>query len=118
MNTPLETTAAHPAERRLVSYTPGPWKILRAFPRRLPFGIAQDRQDAMDCTPVLTSHAFAKKTTDTAEANARLIAAAPDLLAACKEAERLIRNGGTVPVQGMTWEKLTRAIARAEWLVP
>lgn len=107
-----------PTERRLVSHTPGPWKILRSFPRRLPFGIAQDRPDPQDCAAVLTGQAFCRKTTDVAEANARLIAAAPDLLAACKEAERLIRNGGTVPIQGETWTKLTAAIARAEWLVP
>lgn len=43
-----------------------------------------------------------------------LIAAAPDLLAAAKMAEDLIRNGGIVPVKGMSWVALTAAIAKAE----
>ena len=34
-----------------------------------------------------------------------------ELLAACEAAEALIRNGGCVPVKGVTWQKLFAAIA-------
>ena len=50
---------------------------------------------------------------DYSEANALLIAAAPDLLAACKEALRMVRNctgNWTLGVEDM----LERAIAKAE----
>lgn len=62
-----------------LGHTPGPWKIDRSFPRQLPFGISQQNEPHKG---VLTSMAFCKKTTDEAAANASLIAAAPDLLAA------------------------------------
>ena len=45
---------------------------------------------------------------------ARLVAAAPELLAACKQAEELIRDGGVVPIGGVTWQLLRAAIALAE----
>lgn len=37
-----------------------------------------------------------------------------DLLVAAKMAEELIRNGGIVPIKGLTWQALTAAIAKAE----
>lgn len=60
-------------------HTPGPWKVDRSFPRQLPFGISQVNEPRQ---AVLTTQAFCRKTTDEGEANARLICAAPDLLAA------------------------------------
>jgi hypothetical protein len=46
-------------------------------------------------------------------ANADLIAAAPDLLEACKEAEECIRTGGHFADSNRTMEMLRAAIARA-----
>ena len=37
-----------------------------------------------------------------------------DLLAACRQAEELIRDGGVVPIGGVTWQLLRAAIALAE----
>ena len=47
-------------------------------------------------------------------AHANLIAAAPELLAAAKMAEGLIRDGGVVPIKGMSWVALATAISKAE----
>lgn len=70
------------------AHTPGPWKIDRYHPSRSPFGISRDTGDAMQNKSVINSGGFARKATDEAEANARLIAAAPDLL----EALTLLHN--------------------------
>ena len=40
--------------------------------------------------------------------------AALDLLAACKQAEKLIRGGGVIPIEGVTWQMLRAAIAQVE----
>lgn len=42
------------------------------------------------------------------------LASNSELLAAAKMAERLIRNGGIVPIKGETWKALMDAIAKAE----
>lgn len=52
-----------------------------------------------------------------ADADAALFFAAPKLLEAAKQAEMLIRNGGIVPVKGMTWVALTEAIELAETVI-
>jgi hypothetical protein len=44
---------------------------------------------------------------------ASLIAAAPDLLEACKAAEVALRDGGTFPIKGALWTMLREAIAKA-----
>jgi hypothetical protein len=52
------------------------------------------------------------------EANADFIVSAvnnhDELLEACKDAAKLIRYGGVVPIEGQTWIKLQEAIAKAE----
>lgn len=55
-------------------HTPGPWRVTRDYQvRHTPDGF--DREEIADCS-----------TARNREANARLIAAAPDLLAVCTEA--------------------------------
>ena len=58
--------------------TPGPWKIDFGHPRGLPGGISAKESRK----PVTRFNTFARPTTPEALANARLIAAAPELLEA------------------------------------
>ena len=50
---------------------------------------------------------------DVANDIARLMHAAPELLAVCIQAEELLRDGGVVPIGGVTWHALCAAINRA-----
>ena len=62
-----------------VKHTPGPWKVTAHPPyNKVIASHGQGRQ------PVYFDVALCHLETDRAEANARLIAAAPDLLEACK----------------------------------
>jgi hypothetical protein len=67
-------------------HTPGPW-VVRQFPTARGGTIAHWILDAIpdvDGKVVANAIAVASGTNDDAEANAHLMAAAPDLLAACK----------------------------------
>jgi hypothetical protein len=64
-----------------VSHTPGPWKVDYSYRSKYPFGISRAAEPH---TMVLVSRSFSRRTTAEAEANAHLIAAAPDLLARVK----------------------------------
>ncbi len=81
-------------------FTPGPWMIDR-FKGQPPYLIANETE--VVC--LLGNHERLKD--DKREANARLIAAAPDLLAACIEAEQKFR------VETETYKMLVAAIAKA-----
>ena len=61
-----------------VKHTPGPWKIDFGYPRGLPGGISTMNGGR----PVTRFNTFARPTSPEALANARLIAAAPELLEA------------------------------------
>lgn len=92
------------------SHTPGPWKIDRYFPSRRPFGISQDLGNKPG-KAVTTSGGFARKSTDEAEANARLIAAAPDML----EALEYICEAEWDGINEPPWaERARAAIAKAK----
>lgn len=76
------------AETPVVSgHTPGPWKIDYGHPRGLPGGISRA---AAPWTAVTRFNTFARPTTPEALANARLIAVAPDLLEAARQAEQAL----------------------------
>ncbi len=88
-------------------HTPGPWKV------RL--GLNEAFIDA----PGIVCLAVVNSLTDTAEAevNARLIAAAPELLAACKMVVRLVddpRSPAAKDPWGDGLTQLEAAIAKAE----
>ena len=90
-------------------HTPGPWEIQRDSglhiyitqpsdtPNRVPGYYAEIRRFTTDSEQV--------------EANARLIAAAPDLLEACEQLLKLVDL--LSPVEGDTHRKAQRAIAKA-----
>ena len=73
--------------------TPGPWKIDRSYPNRLPGGISQDGTEGR--AAITRFNAFAKPTQPFAERNAAFIAAANPatikaLIAELKEARKLL----------------------------
>ena len=80
-------------------HTPGPWKIF-------PFDGTQIIINSSDDL-VAVVYAYDRKKEE-GQANARLIAAAPDLLAVCKEAEHKRRVGTEI------YKMLVAAIAKAE----
>ena len=68
-------------------YTKGPWKLA-------PFGRGVDVISDDDCGPRIIAECKARNGSEleSCEANARLIAAAPELLEAIKEATRALRD--------------------------
>lgn len=112
-NTPPQTSssAADPATpRRAGSPTPGPWII-----ETEPFNVwTEDGLLIAHCT-----RGFERFEDDeaweTGVANARLIAAAPDLLAACKDlVNQPTWNRTLAPREKISLEKAHAAIAKAE----
>lgn len=99
-------------------YTPGPWKYhlgKGASPR---FHIQSEGGYQIASTPELTTSRTAKLVTDfdenlVREANAALIASAPDLLAACKSMLTIAYSRKVSEVQAACAE-CESAIARAE----
>jgi hypothetical protein len=80
-----------------MTYTPGPWTLHRGYDR---YGVAGANRE--NVAQVMCHSGFFP-----GDANARLIAAAPDMLAALKTAERLMRDG-------IGREQVQDAIAKAE----
>jgi hypothetical protein len=94
-------------------YTPGPWKKSNVFIENSPnrYIITETKwggKNIADCGP------SAEGDWDVNEANSRLIAAAPDLLAACKRAEWLLQGESADPDSFETWKLLKAAINKAE----
>ena len=94
---------------KVSEHTAGPWKIDRSYPNGLPFGI----RSCVDGERVLVSRAFSGPSTPCAEANARLIAAAPELLEALKNAEALWAFRSTDDPQQVWLAQTRTAIAKA-----
>lgn len=86
-------------------HTSGPWKVSRSGTTVL----SESGRFIADC--------LGPNSQEQNEPNARLIAAAPELLEALKEAQQHI-NGGSGIKQGMEWkamyDKIRAAIAKAE----
>jgi hypothetical protein len=98
------------------TFTPGPWV---AFP--LPGGAwgirhqSEYRSGGMHAD-VNNLNRHTVEARDTAEANAKLIAAAPDLLAALRAilAEAQAQKDAPLPVYAFAWDQVHAAIAKAE----
>ena len=94
-----------------MNYTPGPWKVSRKAPSNV---VAKDLIVAYCQGHEKTETGYTMKD---AEANARLIAAAPELLEACKYAIENLKPKGTVSKDFSghnAMATLSRAIAKAE----
>lgn len=102
-------------EQKIVSYTPGPWRFGtpegKGFEQRIPIhragtetnGVVYAGPHAYVRVTHVTGEAF-----DLAEANARLIAASPDLLEACRHALENMRGSAG------DHQRLQHAIDKAE----
>lgn len=92
------------------TYTPGPWswEFSRIGDRRIALSNHQG-QDVMISTTDIDDHALI----DVGEANARLIAAAPDLLQACESVEqyKLVSHDDII-IPKRVWENAQRALAK------
>lgn len=92
----------------MAEHTRGPWRVTGADGGMLshmvlgPIGEIIARYSPWSGDP---------KQAEEGQANARLIAAAPDLLAACKAVEKQMKNGYINPDQCLDW--LAAAIAKA-----
>jgi len=105
----------------MTKHTPGPWHIER---RRIP-DTTLVQVNIVAANPVKEHHievpahvdlrvAFTGGCEGRGEANAHLIAAAPELLAACKELSEYWRHGTPVNPGSYAASHILAAIARAE----
>ena len=98
-------------EPRMDDFTPGPWKVVfsESKPTRIVCG------DGSTTANILYLSLIKRKTPNESEANANLIAAAPDMYKACKMA--LTVTGGSKKWEGLTHDFLVeveKAVAKAE----
>lgn len=92
----------------MANHTPGPWKAYRQNHHQIP---AHQIEDAAHMLVAYTGHT---RTPGQADANATLIAAAPDLLSACKAALADIDSEPNSVHGFPSYAKLRDAIAAAE----
>lgn len=108
-----------------MNHTLGPWEVVETetgsqytdakgkydYGKQAVLVIAPDDCQAHPIADTSANHTC--RTQEECEANARLIAAAPDLLKACRAAEMALRDGGTFPINGVPWMMLSQAIEKA-----
>ncbi len=87
-------------------YTKGPWVIVELAHKNLVTA------GGSTIAEVYGEGIFPEVTPEV-EANALLIAAAPDLLEALRAAEKIIVNAGLRPVCHKEWEQINAALTRA-----
>lgn len=98
-------------------HTPGPWYIMYRSPDRTNIRVQIEHRTESRSSPV----AFVElaKRYDWGEADARLMAASPDLLEACELALRILGRDGLQEIRGEAWtdgerERLELAVSRAK----
>jgi hypothetical protein len=91
-------------------HTPGPWKIATAMNRGVTFLFIFGPNQEEICVSGVSQ----EKIDDQQKADANLISAAPDLLAACKLAHAYLEGGGTVSEWPDVFAALLSAIEKAE----
>lgn len=90
-------------------HTPGPWEIEGQFDDELGVEIVNRGEERYICEVA----PFTEEWTDEEIANAHLIAAAPDLLEACKAAKKYLEPDLVEPGRTVFWA-LVAAITKAE----
>ncbi len=89
--------------------SPGPWSLME----RSAEWLVTDCRGNTGGYAVAAVPKYEDCTLERVEANARLIAAAPELLEALKAAEKIIVNAGLRPVCHKEWEQINAALSRA-----
>lgn len=90
-------------------HTPGPWKIDYADT----ITVREEAKNGRICSLyMLMPGNYGRRSPREVEANARLIAAAPDLLDACKEFVRKVESGEARSTR--SYQQMKAAIAKAE----
>ena len=105
LTTRTPESARHTSSARATEFTPGPWSVKPDSIVSRPFRVEGDGWT------VASVHYESHRDGDT-EANAHLIAAAPDLLAACEEALHFMLTRLGVPQREV--EIVRAAIAKAQ----
>ncbi|WP_188036211.1 hypothetical protein [Pseudomonas sp. EZ-C24] len=108
----------------MTTHTPGPWEVLNET--EVFTGLGADSGDGVKALPsdgwmiadcgdcvTFTEIGPAELGRDLRKANARLIAAAPDLLEALEGVERLCSQSGYIGVNGQYLKVVRAAIAKA-----
>lgn len=94
-----------------LKHTPGPWSVAKA---RDGYFVHAGQRPGIDTIADVADWPVGGLEPERSQGNAFLIAAAPDLLAACKLAESAIGGDGEPAVSAAAMEVLDRAIAKAE----
>ncbi len=90
-------------------HTKGPWRVAKRFPHQAFFEVEHQNKAPGAASLVVARVTCRASWAEEQEANARLIAAAPDLLAACQVAFDQTCSVG----RAKDWEQLRAAIAKA-----
>lgn len=99
-----------PIENQKVAHTAGPWSVAEyGDGDSLVIHAGEDWRVCFMATPGSSPRAM-----ETIEANARLIAAAPDLLEALKEIERICGGASNFTGESVIAAKARAALAKAE----
>lgn len=112
----------NPHTMSTTKHTPGPWTVTKVAPDKYPSGYRASVYYAIKANGSRIAQTSGEHMTQDAEANARLIAEAPALLALAKECERLLadfdqaacEDNGEWTEERKALEELRATIARAE----
>lgn len=103
-----------------MSHTPGPWELMIDADNGLLREVAAPCHEHQNCGKTIVfiqrdpTRPFQSSTGEHMEGNARLIAAAPALLEAAKEAEQILDGALRSPARAHVLSILKAAIAKAE----
>ena len=99
-----------------MAHTPGPWQAVKSFDPDFSFAICAQPHPALRGFTHIIAGIRETDDAEAAEANARLIAAAPELLEALKTLDNIERGmqGWHEDAKANVWARARAAIAKAE----
>ncbi len=97
-----------------MSFTPGPWSLVAQSNGSHMLVHVHDPDEFKPSMRIIGFVEARRVSFDEDRANARLISAAPDLLAACEAVEELWRRSGPNEPCGAVWPIVHAALAKAK----